>query len=366
MMPAMPRQPAQPKGDTNIRPRWSSRLNAWVFDVTYPRWERGFRTLPEARVARNKMRADADAGTLTRGPARMTVGDLVLKRWLPAKEAELTNKYSLRGCKRAARLIDDGLGKKLLRKLTPLDIEAWKQTLPQRFNTATSAQYFDRLREVLGWAVDHELLHRNPARSVKRPKVIEYKAPALDLEQIVKLVEAADATPYGLLVWLAVNTGLRINELLTLTWSRVDMAARTLQVAAAKSQSGVRAVALAPVTTERLRTHRLAQIATFRDAGLPPPVLVFLNERGTRILTSWWWWRWNAIRSAAGLPTMRFHDLRHVHSSLMGKARVHPSVMQQRLGHSTAALSMEVYTHVDASQQVGAAEAVEALLSGAS
>lgn len=366
MMSPMPKQPPKPKGDTNIRPRWSARHKRWVYDVTYPQWSRGHLTLEAARTVRNAMRADSDRGALTRAPARMTVGDLVLRRWLPAKEAELTNRHSVYGCKRAADLIDDGLGKHELRKLTPLDVERFKQTLVRRFNSGTAAQYFGRLSEIMQWAVDHDLLLRNPAARVKPPKVVEYKAPAIELAQIRKLVEAADATPYGMLVWLAMNTGLRINELLALTWSRIDTAAATLRLDDAKSPSGVRTVALAPVTIERLQAYRLEQLATFTRAALPPPSLVFLNDRGVRMLTSWWWWRWNAIRSAAALPSLRFHDLRHVHASLMGKAKVHPSVMQERLGHAHADMSITRYTHVDASQQVDAALAVEGLILGSS
>lgn len=359
----MPKRPPEPKGDTNIRPRWAARRNAWVFDVTYPRWERGFTSLPEARRARNAMRASADAGTLTRG-GRMTVGDLVLRRWLPAKQAELSNRYSLYGCKRAAQLIDELLGKIALRKLTPLDVEEkFKQPLTRRFNTATAAQYFDRLREVLKWAIDHDLLHKSPASRVKPPKVVAHKAPALELAQIRTLQEHADATPYGLLVWMAIATGLRISELLTLEWRRVDMAEAVLRISDAKSQSGVRSVALAPVTIERLQSHRLEQIATFTRAELPPPTLLFLNERNRPLKSPHFWWQWNAIRSAALLPDLRFHDLRHVHATLLAQAGVHPSVMQERLGHSTPTMTLDVYTHGSAAQQVDAARAVEGLLS---
>lgn len=359
----MPKRPPQPEGDTNIRPRWSSRLDQWVFDVTYPRWSRGHLKLADARRARNAMRAAKDDGTLTRAPARMTVHDLVMKKWLPSKQAELTNRHSLAGCKRVAELIDDGLGKRELRKLSPLDIEEWKQTLSRRFKSSTAANYYDRLREILKWAIDHDLLHRSPASRVKPPKVVAHKAPALELEQIRALVAAADATPYGLLVWLAMNTGMREGELLALTWSQVDFGTRQLRTAS-KTASGTRAVALAPLTVERLQAHRLAQMAEYTKAGLTPPHLVFLTDRGVPILQSWWWWRWNAIRSAAGLPTLRFHDLKHIHATLLAQAGVHPSVMQERLGHSTPGLSQQVYVHNTASQQVDAAAAVEGLISG--
>ena len=48
----------------------------------------------------------------------------------------------------------------------------------------------------------------------------------------------------------------------------------------------------------------------------------------------------------AGLPPMRFHDLRHSAATILLAAGVHPKVVQERLGHSTMAMTMDVYSHV--------------------
>lgn len=165
-----------------------------------------------------------------------------------------------------------------------------------------------------------------------------------------------------MLVWLALMTDLRKGELLALTWRRIDLGAGTLRLDDAKSPSGVRSVALAPLTIERLRLHRWMQERDFRAKSLPPPEHVFLNHNGTPLKPAYWWWRWNAIRSAAGWSEMRFHDLRHVAASLMAMAGVHPSVMQERMGHSRPEMTLGVYSHVNASQQVVAAKAVEDLV----
>lgn len=360
------KRPAQPKGDTNIRPRWSSRLGQWVFDVTYPQWSRGYLKIGDARRARNKMRAAADDGARVTVSSRMTVHDLVMNRWLPAKENDLSNKNSVYGCKWTARHIDAGLGTKTLRNLSPVDIEDWKQTLSAKLNQRSAALLFARLREILGWAVDHELLYRNPASKVKGPKTTARKPAEIEVDDIRDIIAEADKTRYGLLVWLALMTDLRKGELLALEWRRVDFKAKTLRVADAKTESGERAIALAPVTIERLRTHRVEQMAIFREKSLPPPANVFLNDVHEPLKAAYWWWRWHDIRSAAGWPELRFHDLRHAAASLMAKAGVHPSVMQERMGHSRPEMTLGVYTHVTASQQVDAAEAVERLVLGAS
>lgn len=363
----MPKQrPPQPEGDTNIRPRWSSRLDQWVFDVTYPKWSRGYLKIGDARRARNKMRAAADEGTRIAVSSRMTVHDLVMNRWLPSKENDLSNKSSIYGCKWTARHIDAGLGKIALRNLTPIDIEDWKKTLPAKLNTRSAALLFARLREVLLWAVDHELLNRNPAAKVNAPKTSARKAPALELDEVRAVIAAADATPYGLLVWLALMTDLRKGELLGLTWNRVDFNEKKLRIDDSKTESGERSIALAPVTIERMQAHRLVQMADFREKALPPPTNVFLNDLGEPLKSAYWWWRWNAIRADGGQRDLRFHDLRHAAASLMAQAGVHPAVMQERMGHSRSTTSLDLYTHVNVSQQVVAAEAVERLVLGPS
>lgn len=362
----MPKRPPQPEGDTNIRPRWSSRLGQWVFDVTYPQWSRGHLKIGDARRTRNAMRAAADQGRRVNVSARMTVHELVMNRWLPAKESDLTNKSSIYGCQWTARHIDAGLGKIALRSLTPIDIEDWKKTLPAKLNQRSAALLFARLREILLWAVDHELLYRNPASKVKAPKATARKGPALELDEVRAIIAAADETSYGLLVWLALMTDLRKGELLGLEWRRVDFSARTLRVDDSKTESGERSIALAATTIERLQQHRLAQMAVFREKQLPPPANVFLNDVNEPLKPAYWWWRWNAIRIAGGRPELRFHDLRHAAASLMAKAGVHPSVMQERMGHARPEMTLGVYTHVTASQQVDAAEAVERLVLGSS
>jgi len=67
------------------------------------------------------------------------------------------------------------------------------------------------------------------------------------------------------------------------------------------------------------------------------------------------------VRSA-GLPRIRFHDLRHTHATLALAAGVHPKVVSERLGHATVAFTMDVYSHAIPALQAEAAEAVAALI----
>jgi integrase len=97
--------------------------------------------------------------------------------------------------------------------------------------------------------------------------------------------------------------------------------------------------------------------------GGQPPALLFTDGDGKQLnRTRFYISHWNPLRKRAGLPGLHFHDLRHVHSSLMGKAKVHPSIMQARLGHADAAMSLEYAKGGFVDEQREVAATIEALV----
>lgn len=74
---------------------------------------------------------------------------------------------------------------------------------------------------------------------------------------------------------------------------------------------------------------------------------------------------WKRILTRAGLPdTVRFHDLRHTCATLALSARVNPKVVSEMLGHSTVAVTLDIYSHVMPDMQEDAAAVIGALLFG--
>lgn len=63
----------------------------------------------------------------------------------------------------------------------------------------------------------------------------------------------------------------------------------------------------------------------------------------------------------AGLPHMRFHDLRHSAATILLMSGIHPKVVQERMGHSSIAMTLDVYSHVLPSMQQEAAEKINDL-----
>jgi integrase len=71
-----------------------------------------------------------------------------------------------------------------------------------------------------------------------------------------------------------------------------------------------------------------------------------------------------SILRKAGLPRIRFHDLRHSAATLLLSMGVHPKVVQELLGHSQISMTMDIYSHVLPSMQKEAMEKINTLLQG--
>jgi len=124
-----------------------------------------------------------------------------------------------------------------------------------------------------------------------------------------------------------------------------------------KTKSGRRRIILPGVTIEALKVHRVCQDKARLEAGEKwrDREIVFANYsggflRGDTVLDLFY-----QLLKDAGLPPMRFHDLRHSAATILFAAGVNPKVIQELLGHSTISITLEVYSHVLPSMQQEAA-----------
>lgn len=131
-----------------------------------------------------------------------------------------------------------------------------------------------------------------------------------------------------------------------------------------KTKRSRRTVAIPASVVAVLRAHRKRQAeeqlwagSRWQDEGL-----VFTTSIGTPLMGGDVTKRFQAALKAAGLPRLRFHDLRHGCASLLLAQGVHPRVVMEQLGHSTIALTMNVYSHVIPAAMRDAADRMDAML----
>lgn len=310
---------------------------------------------------------------------KQTVGDF-LRMWLREYAKPNTAPTTFRRYEQLVGLhITPIIGDKPLNKLRPLHVQAVYSNMAEKGLSARTALQCHRvLREALHHAVKWQLLSRNPADAVESPRPLRYEMTALGPDDLKRLLDAADQTRYGLLVSVALFTGLRKGELLGLRWQDVDFDNCALHVQQTcqwlsgegfifrqpKSHRSARSVALSTDTVEILKhrrvrnlEERLAAGTAYEDKGL-----VFTDALGRPINPNTLRDAWLGIVKASGIGRLRFHDLRHAHASLLMAQGVHPKIVSERLGHATVGITLDTYSHVLPGLQREAAEGLDALL----
>ena len=96
----------------------------------------------------------------------------------------------------------------------------------------------------------------------------------------------------------------------------------------------------------------------------PDTDLVFARQDGAPLHPEYVRRQFDRRIHRAGLPRVRFHDLRHIHATLALQAGVHPKVVSERLGHSTVAMTLDIYSHAIPALQQDAATTVADLVTG--
>lgn len=159
---------------------------------------------------------------------------------------------------------------------------------------------------------------------------------------------------------VALSLGLRRGELIALSWDDIDLERGSLTVREGKTEASARTLALPKVLCEYLHLHRIRQIEERLAMGpeWSDHNLVFPSEVGTPLNPTNLWRHFKSVLQRAGLPNMRFHDLRHSCASFLVAQGVHPRVAMQILGHSKISTTMDIYAHVSDDDQRSAVDKV--------
>ncbi len=320
------------------------------------------KTRAEVAAKLSKALADREGG-LVFDAGNLTVGEY-LDRWL---------KDSVRGTVRISTFerheqiirahLMPSFGRMKLKALTPAHVRSLhREKLDAGLAPATVRKIHSTLHKALSQAVADGLIPRNAA-DVKAPRPApEEMRPLSESEARTFLDIAREAGDrFEALYVLAITTGLRRGELLGLRWDDADLDRGTLRVGRAlvreggrhvlgetKTRRGRRRVNLTSRTVAALKAHRKSQLEKrVRLAGLyEDHGLIFTSENGTPLNPG------NLVKRSfkpllkrAGLPEIRFHDLRHTCATLLLGRGVHPKIVQELLGHATIAMTLDTYSH---------------------
>jgi integrase len=199
-----------------------------------------------------------------------------------------------------------------------------------------------------------KMVDGSPFADVKKPRAAKRIPYILDVEEIARLRGALDVPFERILVELTMMTGIRSGEVRGLTWDAVDLEGKRLHIetqasrrgdeAVTKTETSVRTVQIPAYLIPDLRRWKLACPVTARGLVFPgePNKAGERNPIDADILLR------HILRRAlrrAGLPPLRFHDLRHMAGTLLSEAGVPIKRAQEILGHASERTTLAIYTH---------------------
>lgn len=311
------------------------------------------------------------------GDERQTVAQY-LASWLETKRPGLAVS-TWEGYESKVRVhINPVIGKVRLAHLTAQQVQ---QVMTSCVSSGLASKSADAVYGVLHQALQAAerlgLVARNVADRVPRPRRVRREMHPLSREETNRFLAAARGDYLEPFFRLALSTGMRRGELLALKWRDIDLNTKRLSVVASmnwvrgeavysrpKTQRSRRQVALAPEMVEVLRAHRHEQRALRLRAG---PAwqgerydAVFSDELGAPLHPRRLTYQFKRLLRVADLPMIRVHDLRHTCATLLLASRVHPKIVSELLGHSTVAITLDLYSHVLPDMQDEAARAMSA------
>ena len=374
-----------------IRPRGRKRANGegsiyqradglWVAAITGVDGRRQrFYARTRAEVGRRLTEAlqRRDLGEI--GPAGQDTVAAWLETWLATVKPTLRPRTWIRYRELCRVHLIPAIGRLRLGRLQPAHLETLYAAQLAAGSSPTTVHHVHMvLHRALGAAVRQGRVNRNVAQLVTPPRRAQGEMQVLDAAEARHLCEvAAGDAAHGVLPILAVTTGMRQGELLALRWRDVDLEAGSLAVSGTLQR--VPNVGLARDEPKTLRSRRQVRLTPTAIAALKRQQAAQAADRlvaGDRWVGDWvfagpfgaplnaWAVRrhFTALLKRAGLPPIRFHDLRHTAATLLLGQGVHPKVVADLLGHATVAMTLDRYSHVALAMHQQAADALEVVL----
>ncbi len=269
-----------------------------------------------------------------------------------------------------------------LEKLTSLDLQKFYKKLlaqgrvdrveakgqPKGLSAKTVRNIHQILSSALKLAQEQRLILTNPAEGCALPRVEHQEMKTLTTVQLASFFREARESGVFELYYLELATSLRRGELLGLKWEDVDLDRGDLQVrrqvsringevveAPLKTKNAYRTLPLAEDTVSVLKEQR-------RKVGNSP--WVFPSPNGGPISPDSVLHMLHRVLKRAGLPKVRFHDLRHTFATLALQNGVDVKTVSGMLGHFSAGFTLDTYAHITSAAQRQAAQTMESVLAG--
>lgn len=367
----------RPNGDGTVRKRsdgrWEGRIVIGHKDDGTPIFKSVFaktqkELMPKLHTAINEYR-----GIDISEKGNMTLGEW-MDRWIEEYAKPTLRPSTIYGYRSFIKNhISPALGAKQIRFITRNDVQkfynALKKTKRQKRVHGEEKLLSDSivrrahmlLHEIMDSAVQARLISKNPTNGTTIPKCNYPPKKILNEEQLNEFMDAIRNEPMWYdFFYTEITTGLRLGEICGLKWIDLDETTGKLQVRRSvhkapggkleigetKTEKGTRSILLPPSTLHLLKERRKTAMTEWIFPSLLTP------EEPTSPSTAYH--RLKVILAGAGLPDIRFHDLRHTFATHALTSGVDAKTLSGILGHTNASFTLDIYTHVTTDMQKNA------------
>ena len=275
---------------------------------------------------------------------------------------------------RTLRFLSEFLGRRMIvSKVTSLDARrflSWYRERENRGRTPAPATVNKVLREckrIFREAVACSLIREDPFDGIRQEKVGQRSWQYVSPGWCWKLIEASPSLRWRGMIMLGYCCGLRLGEVINLTWPDVDFEKLQLQVV--RKVASAHQTAWTPKDKDMrvvpLPDAAVSVLAELQLAAADGQEYVFVNSRGPvageRVTRSNLWRDFQTIRDKAGLPKCSFHDLRKSYcTNLADTVPLH--VVQELAGHADIRTTRKHYVKVREEQIDSARRALEQVM----
>lgn len=274
------------------------------------------------------------------------------------------------------------LGNKPIGQINSMMIQKLYRSMQtdQQLSARTIRYAHSVLSNALKQAVKWRMIQLNPCNDVDLPKKSTTEMNAMDPSEVKQFLQAAANHRLKTLFELMITTGLRPGEAYALRWSDIDLDKGTLTVRRTLSRNSKKEYVFKDPKTKKskrtmplpdglimsLKRHKVQQaeeVLKAKPGAYVTSDLVFTARNGMPLDHS------NVVNQVykpmlakAKLRHFRLYDLRHTCATLMIKANIHVKVVSERLGHSSAMLTLDTYSHCLPDMQAEASSKMNQML----
>lgn len=370
----------RPSGDGMVRKRedgrWEGRIVVGHKENGDPIFRYIYADTQKELTVKLRQSIEAYQGVELTEESRITLGQW-LEKWLKNMAPTLRPATLSRYEGTVRNHIVPYMGDKPISQITGKDIQKLYDTLARQGNrntgeglaSGTIRGIHAMFHEAMGAAQQAGLIPRNPTEDIGAPKFSYKSKKVLTDEQLEKFMETIQRDSIWCdFFYTELTTGLRRGEICGLKWEDFDEIHGTLKIRRTiheekggkltpwdtKTAAGARTIQLSPSTAALLRERKKTALTEWI---FPHP---WKPEQPTRPSAAYE--RMKVLLKEAGLPDLRFHDLRHTFATHALTSGVDVKTLSGILGHTRAAFTLDTYTHTTGDMQKRAAEIVEEFL----